>query len=230
MTILIIEDDHRIADFVKRCLEMERYTAEVVNTGEDAIAKTDINDYDVIILDIMLPNMSGLDVCRKLREQKIDTPVIMLTARDAVEDRVEGLDAGADDYLIKPFAFNELLARVRAVLRREKIVKGVKLQVGDLVLDPVTHEVRRAEREIQLSSKEYKVLDYIMRRPGQVCTRTMIGEHVWGYNFMAYHSNLIDSYMSYLRKKIDSGHRRKLIHTIRDVGYKMQDKALSKAK
>jgi DNA-binding response OmpR family regulator len=230
MTILIVEDDHRIADFIKRCLEMERYTAEIVNSGEDAIAKTDINDYDVIILDIMLPKMSGLDVCRKLREQKIGTPVIMLTAKEAVEDRIEGLDAGADDYVVKPFAFNELLARVRAVLRREKIVKGAKLQVGDLVLNPATHEVHRGEREITLSSKEYKVLDYMMRRPGQVCTRTMIGEHVWGYNFMAYHSNLIDSYMSYLRKKIDANNRQKLLHTIRDVGYKIQDKRLSKFK
>jgi DNA-binding response OmpR family regulator len=144
-----------------------------------------------------------------------------------VADRVAGLDSGADDYLVKPFAFGELVARIRALLRREKTVKSTKLQVGDLVLDPATHEVHRGDKEIQLSSKEYRLLDYMMRRPGQVCTRTMIGEHIWGYNFTD-DSNVIDVYISYLRRKIDKGFNRKLIHTVRDVGYKIQDKSLKK--
>ena len=148
----------------------------------------------------------------------------MLTAKDTVEDRVRGLDAGADDYLVKPFAFGELVARLRALLRRERNVQQTQLQVGDLVLDPATHEVFRGDKEIQLSSKEYRLLDYMMRRPGHVCTRTMIGEHIWGYNFTE-DSNVIDVYISYLRRKIDAGFKAKLIHTVRDVGYKIQDKS-----
>ncbi len=147
----------------------------------------------------------------------------MLTARDTVEDRIKGLDAGADDYLIKPFAFGELVARIRALLRREKTVKSTKLQVGNLILNPSTHEVMRDNKEIPLSSKEYRLLDYMMRRPGQVCTRTMVGEHIWGYNFTE-DSNVIDVYISYLRKKVDKGFQKKLIHTVRDVGYKIQEK------
>lgn len=152
----------------------------------------------------------------------------MLTAKDSVEYRIKGLDAGADDYLVKPFAFGELTARIRALLRREKSVKSTKLQVGELTLNPATHEVIRNNKEIQLSSKEYRLLDYMMRRPNQICTRTMIGEHIWGYNFSD-SSNVIDVYISYLRRKIDKGFKNKLIHTVRDVGYKIQDK-ISKTK
>ena len=147
----------------------------------------------------------------------------MLTAKDTVEDRIKGLDVGADDYLVKPFSFGELVARIRALLRREKTVKSTQLKVGDLMLDPATHEVFRGDKEVHLSSKEYRLLDYMMRRPRHVCTRTMIGEHIWGYNFTD-ESNVIDVYISYLRRKIDSGFKNRLIHTVRDVGYKIQDK------
>ena len=223
MTILVVEDEVKITRFIKKGLEMEHYTVEVAYDGEEAMAKAEINSYDLIILDIMLPKLDGIEVCRKLREKKVETPIVMLTARDTVEDRINGLDAGADDYLVKPFAFGELVARIRALLRREKTVKSTNLQVGDLIMDPATHEVYRENKEIQLSSKEYRLLDYMMRRPGHVCTRTMIGEHIWGYNFTD-DSNVIDVYISYLRRKIDSGFKYKLIHTVRDVGYKIQDK------
>ncbi len=223
MTILVVEDEVKITRFIKKGLEMEHYTVDTAYDGEEALEKAEINNYDLIILDIMLPKVDGIEVCRILREKKIETPIVMLTARDTVEDRIKGLDAGADDYLIKPFAFGELVARVRALLRREKTVRSTKLQVGNLTLNPSTHEVFRGEKEIALSSKEYRLLDYMMRRPGQVCTRTMIGEHIWGYNFTD-ESNVIDVYISYLRKKIDIGFNTKLIHTVRDVGYKIQEK------
>jgi len=224
MTILVVEDEVKITRFIKKGLEMEHYTVEVAYDGERALELAEINNYDLIVLDIMLPKVDGIEVCRRLREKKIETPIIMLTARNTVEDRIKGLDAGADDYLVKPFAFGELVARIRALLRREKTVTATKLQVGDLVLDPATHEVIRNGKEIPLSGKEYRLLDYMMRRPGHVCTRTMIGEHIWGYNF-ADDSNVIDVYISYLRRKIDRGFSNKLIHTVRDVGYKIQDKS-----
>lgn len=224
MTILVVEDEIKITRFIKKGLEMEHYTVETAYDGEEALEKAEINNYDLIILDIMLPKIDGLEVCRRLREAKVETPIIMLTARDTIEDRVKGLDTGADDYLVKPFAFGELIARIRALLRREKSVKSTKLVVGDLVIDPATHEVFRGNKEIHLSSKEYRLLDYMMRRPGHVCTRTMIGEHIWGYNFTD-DSNVIDVYISYLRKKVDSGFANKLIWTVRDVGYKIQDKS-----
>lgn len=224
MIILIVEDEVKITRFIKKGLEMEHYSVEVAYDGEEALAKAEVNNYDLIVLDIMLPKIDGFSVCRELREKKVETPIIMLTARDMIEDRIKGLDAGADDYLVKPFAFGELLARIRALLRREKTVKNIKLQVGDLTLDPSSHEVSRGDKEIQLSNKEYRLLDYMMRRPGYVCTRTMIGEHIWGYNFVD-ESNVIDVYISYLRRKIDNGFRNKLIHTIRDVGYKVEDKS-----
>jgi len=223
MTILVVEDEIKITRFIKKGLEMEHYTVDTAYDGEEALEKGEINDYDLIILDIMLPKLDGIEVTEKLRGKKIETPIIMLTARDTVDDRIRGLDAGADDYLIKPFAFGELIARIRALLRREKSVKSTRLQVGDLILDPATHEVFRNSKEVPLSSKEYRLLDYMMRRPGHVCTRTMIGEHIWGYNFKD-DSNVIDVYISYLRKKIDKGFNSKLIHTVRDVGYKIQNK------
>jgi len=226
MTILVVEDEIKITRFIKKGLEMEHYTVETAYDGQEGYEKAGINNYDLIILDIMLPKMNGIEVCQKLREERIETPIIMLTAKDTVEDRIKGLDAGADDYLTKPFAFGELVARIRALLRREKEVKSTKLQVGNLTLDPATHEVFRGDKEVSLSSKEYRLLDYMMRRPAHVCTRTMIGEHIWGYNFTD-DSNVIDVYISYLRKKVDSGFNNKLIHTVRDVGYKIQDKKIS---
>ena len=227
MIILVVEDEIKITRFIKKGLEMEHYTVDTAYDGEEALEKAEINNYDLIILDIMIPKIDGIDTCRQIREKRIDTPIIMLTARDTVADRIKGLDAGADDYLVKPFAFGELVARIRALLRREKSVKSTKLQVGNLTLDPSKHEVYRNDKEINLSSKEYRLLDYMMRRPGYICTRTMIGEHIWGYNFTD-ESNVIDVYISYLRKKIDRGFQKKLIYTVRDVGYKIQDKSHNK--
>ncbi len=220
MTILVVEDEHKITRFIQRGLEMEHYTVDIAYDGEEALKKIEINGYDLIILDLMLPKKDGIEVCKEVRAKKIDTPIIMLTARDTVEDRIRGLDEGADDYVVKPFAFGELLARVRALLRREKTVKRTRLQIADLILDPATHEVTRSNSSIQLTSKEYRLLDYLMRRPGQVCTRTMIGEHIWGYNFTD-NSNVIDVTVSNLRKKIDDGQTLKLIQTVRNVGYKI---------
>ncbi len=227
MIILIVEDEIKISNFIKKGLEMEHYTVDVAFDGKKALEKIGTNDYDLIILDIMLPEINGVEVCKNIRENKIDAPVLMLTARDTTEDRVNGLDAGADDYLTKPFAFEELLARIRALLRREKILKHSILKISDLELNPSTHEASRGGKTIELSSKEYRLLDYMMRRPNHICTRMMIGEHIWGYNF-ADQSNVIDVYVNHLRKKIDSGFRNKLIHTIRDAGYKIQDKTILK--
>lgn len=221
MTILVIEDEHKITRFIQRGLEMEHFTVDVAYDGEEALNKIEVNGYDLIILDLMLPKKDGIEVCKEIRAKKIDTPIVMLTARDTVEDRIRGLDEGADDYVVKPFAFGELLARIRALLRREKTVKRAQLKIADLVLDPATHEVTRADRPIQLTSKEYRLLDYLMRRPGQVCTRTMIGEHIWGYNFID-NSNVIDVTVSNLRKKVDGGQNLRLIQTVRDVGYKVK--------
>jgi DNA-binding response OmpR family regulator len=223
MTVLIIEDEIKVAHFIKRSLEQENYLTDVAYDGEDGLNKAEINDYSVIILDIKLPKLDGLSVCRRLREQNIHTPIIMLTACEKIEERINGLDAGADDYLVKPFSFSELLARLRALLRREKTIRPAKLQVGDLTLDPSRHEVRRGGKEIHLTKKEYRILHYMMGRPAQVCTRTMLGEHIWGYNY-SHESNVIDVSISALRKKVDSGFRKKLIHTVREVGYKIQDK------
>jgi len=220
MTILVVEDEHKITRFIQRGLEMEHYTVDVAYDGEEALDKLGVNDYDLIILDLMLPKKDGIEVCKEIRDKKIDAPVIMLTARDTIEDRIRGLDQGADDYIVKPFAFGELLARIRALLRREKTVKRSVLQISDLILDPATHEVTRAGKTVPLTSKEYRLLDYFMRRPGQVCTRTMIGEHIWGYNFVD-SSNVIDVSVSNLRKKVDGDFSLQLIKTVRNVGYKI---------
>lgn len=220
MTILVVEDEHKITRFIQRGLEMEHYTVDVAYDGEEALDKISVNDYDLIILDLMLPKKDGIEVCKEIRERKIGAPIVMLTARDTIEDRIRGLDQGADDYIVKPFAFGELLARIRALLRREKTVKRSVLQISDLVLDPATHEVTRAGQVIPLTSKEYRLLDYFMRRPGQVCTRTMIGEHIWGYNFVD-SSNVIDVSVSNLRKKVDGGSSLQLLKTVRNVGYKI---------
>lgn len=221
MTILVVEDEHKITRFIQRGLEMEHFTVDVAYDGEEALNKIEVNGYDLIILDLMLPKKDGIEVCKEIRAKKIDTPIVMLTARDTVEDRIRGLDEGADDYVVKPFAFGELLARIRALLRREKTVKRAQLKIADLVLDPATHEVTRADKPIQLTSKEYRLLDYLMRRPGQVCTRTMIGEHIWGYNFTD-NSNVIDVTVSNLRKKVDGNQTLQLIQTVRNVGYKIK--------
>jgi len=225
MTILLVEDERKISRFIKRGLELEHYTVDVAFDGEEALKLIEVNGYDLIILDLMLPKKDGIEVCKDIRKNKIETPVLVLTAKDLIDNKIEGLDSGADDYMVKPFAFGELLARVRALLRRERSVRQTKLQINDLVLDPATHEVYRGGKEIQLTSKEYRLLDYFMRRPNQICTRTMIGEHVWGYNFEQ-NSNVIDVYISYLRKKINGDFSNKMFSTVRDVGYRLKGESL----
>jgi DNA-binding response OmpR family regulator len=221
MRLLIVEDQRKIAGFLKRGLEEEHYAVDIAGTGEDALALIDVTPYDLVILDLMLPGMSGLEVCQRLRARGETIPVLMLTAKHRVEDRVMGLDLGADDYLTKPFAFPELLARVRSALRRHAQTKTVTLQVGDLVLNTATHEVTRAGRPIELVSKEYAVLEYLMRRAGQVVTRTMILEGVWNYDFDP-GSNVVDVYIRYLRRKLDDPFPVKLIETIRGTGYRLR--------
>jgi len=219
MIILIVEDEKKIASFVKRGLKEEGYAVDVAYDGEKGLNLAESNSYDLIILDIMLPQKDGLTVCKSLRKVKVTTPVLMLTAKDTVEDKVNGLDSGADDYLIKPFAFEELLARVRALLRRGRPLSPEKLMVADLILDPVTHQVKRGGKIIQLTYTEYRLLSYLMSNANRVLTRTMIEDHVWGYDYFEEFSNIIDVYIRYLRKKIDEGFNKKLIHTIRGKGY-----------
>jgi len=218
MRILLVEDEIRIADFIKRGLREEHYTVDLAPTGEKALFLAETNPYDLIVLDVMLPDGDGRGICRQLRGKKIHVPVLMLTARGSVEEKVSGLDAGADDYLTKPFAFEELLARVRALLRRDATVKTTSLKVEDLELDQLTRKVRRSGKEIGLSAKEYALLEYLMMHAGQVVTRTMISEHVWGDDFDSF-TNIIDVYTNFLRKKIDKGFKKELIHTVRGVGY-----------
>jgi heavy metal response regulator len=220
MRILLVEDEPRIADFVARGLSENGHSVDVARDGEEALDWPSVAEFDLIILDVMLPLVDGLDVCRRLRARGLRTPVLMLTARDAVEDRVEGLDSGADDYLVKPFAFAELLARIRALARREPALVGNVLEVGDLKLDTVTREVTRAGAPIDLTSKEFALLVYLMRHPNQVLTRTMIAEHVWNYDFENA-TNVIDVHVKNIRKKVDDTFGLKLIHTVRGAGYRI---------
>lgn len=222
MRILIVEDERKIADLIKRGLKEEGYAADIAADGEKGEFLAVTNQYDVIILDVMLPKMDGMVLCRALREKKIITPIIMVTAKDAVSDKVKGLDSGADDYVTKPFAFEELLARIRAVLRKRDGHVATKLQVGDLALDLISHKVTRNDKDIELTTKEYALLEYLMRNAGAVVTRTMISEHVWDMNFDS-DTNVIDVYINYLRKKIDDGYKKTLIHTMRGRGYTLKD-------
>ena len=221
MRLLLVEDDHKIAGYVKRGLEEEGYAVDAAYDGRDGLDWALAAPYDLFILDVMLPGLDGFSLCRELRRQGIQAPVLMLTARDAVDDRVDGLDAGADDYLVKPFAFRELLARLRALLRRAADApKRTVLQAGDLTLDTRTQRVQRGERTIELTAKEFAVLECMMRDPGRVLSRTVIADHVWSYD--AYNqSNVIDVYIRNLRRKIDDGSERKLIETVRGVGYRV---------
>jgi heavy metal response regulator len=220
MRVLVVEDERRIADFVCRGLSEQGYAVDVAYDGDEALQWTDVADFDVIILDVMLPVRDGIEVCRTLRDRRLRTPILMLTARDAVEDRVRGLDSGADDYLVKPFAFAELLARLRALTRREPVALGTVLRVGDLVLDTTTREASRQGMPLELTSKEYALLEYLMRHPNQVLTRTMIAEHVWSYDFDN-STNVIDVHVRNLRRKIDDPFPAKLIQTIRGAGYRI---------
>ena len=218
MRILVIEDEKKGADFIKKGLEEEHYAVDTSHDGETGLYLSEINDYDLIVLDLMIPKIDGWEVLKRIRSKKNTVPILILTARDTVEDIVRGLDSGCDDYLTKPFAFVEFLARVRALLRREKVEKEPVLKTVDLTLSLVTHRVTRGGKEIELTSKEYALLEYMMRNPNKVLTRAMISEHVWDYHFDSM-TNVIDVYMNYLRKKIDKDFDMKLIHTIRGVGY-----------
>ena len=221
MRILVVEDDKKVAGFIKKGLEEETYAIDVAYDGEDGLHFGSEGQYDLVILDIMLPKIDGLEILSQLRDQGRDTPILLLTAKDAVDDRVAGLNKGADDYLTKPFAFSELLARVRVLLRRGKAEVKTTLQISDLTLDLVSHNVNRGGDKIELTGKEYSLLEYFMRNQEKVLTRTMIAEHVWDYNFDTF-TNVIDVYINHLRKKIDKGRESKLLHTLRGVGYIMK--------
>jgi heavy metal response regulator len=218
--VLVVEDDQRILDFVRKGLEEEGYAVDVATDGDEALDWPAVVDFDAIVLDVMLPGRDGIEVCRTLRTRGVRTPILMLTARDTVEDRVMGLDSGADDYLVKPFAFAELLARLRALMRREPVLLGTTLEVADLSLDTVTRQASRAGQPIALTNKEYALLEYLMRHPNQVLTRTMIAEHVWNFDFDT-GTNVIDVHIRYLRRKIDDPYDLKLIQTVRGAGYRI---------
>lgn len=220
MRVLVVEDQRKIAAFLQRGLEEEGYAVDVAADGEEGLDFVATAAYDVIVLDVILPLRDGLDVCRELRRRGSRVPVLMLTARDTVEDRIAGLDCGADDYLTKPFAFGEFLARLRALLRRGNDRRTPELAAADLVLDPVRHEVRRGGCVVLLPLKEYAILEYLLQQPGRVATRTMIAEHVWGYDFAA-ESNVIDVHIRSLRRKLDDGRTQPLIETVRGVGYRI---------
>jgi DNA-binding response OmpR family regulator len=219
--ILLIEDDHRLSEALKTSLVEARYAVDAVYDGLEGEAFAESAPYDIIILDLMLSKKSGLDVCRTLRLHNIHTPILMLTARDAVEDRVQGLDSGADDYLTKPFALYELLARLRALLRRSETQHGSILKLGDLSLDPATYQVTRAGEYIKLNAKEFALLEYFMRHPNHVLTREMIENHIWGYDFMSA-SNVVDVYIRRLRHKIDDAYPVKLLETVYGIGYRLR--------
>ena len=221
MRLLVVEDEKKVASFVRKGLEEEGYAVDVAADGESGLELALDQVHDLIILDIHLPRMNGLRVLQELRRKKVKIPVLLLTVRATIEDKVLGLDAGADDYLTKPFAFQELVARVRALLRRRAEAEPPVLQIADLVLDPARRTVFRGGEKIELTAKEYTLLDYLMRNPGRVLTRTLIGEHVWDYDFDTA-TNVIDVYVNYLRKKIDAGRETKLIHTVRGVGYMLK--------
>jgi len=218
MRILVIEDEKKVVSFIKKGLEEEHYAVDTAYDGETGLYMAEVNEYDLIILDLMIPKIDGLEVLKRIRKGKNSVPILVLTAKDTVEDIVKGLDAGCDDYLTKPFNFMVFLARIRALLRREKIDKEPLLKIADLTLSPVTHKVTRLDKEVELTSKEYALLEYFMRNPDKVLTRTMISEHVWDYHFDSL-TNVIDVYVNYLRRKIDKDFEPKLIHTIRGVGY-----------
>jgi DNA-binding response OmpR family regulator len=221
MRVLVVEDERRLANIIRRGFVEENYSVDVAYDGVEALYMAEHTPYDLIVLDIMLPEKDGITVCRELRMKKVNTPILMLTAKDTVEDRVKGLDSGADDYLVKPFAFSELLARVRALLRREANTKTLKIQVGDLTLDTRTREVKLGEKDIELTAKEYSILEYFMRHPNMVITRTMLEENAWNYEFDGI-SNIIDVYIRRLRKKLGDEGEDSLIRTVRGAGYRLK--------
>jgi DNA-binding response OmpR family regulator len=223
MRILVVEDDRKVASFIRKGLEEEGHAVEVAGDGAAAVERaTDGAPWDLVILDVMLPKGDGFGVLKTLREEGLRMPVLMLTARDAVGDKVTGLDLGADDYLSKPFAFEEFLARVRALLRRGGGGPAPVLRLADLTLDPSTREVRRGDRRIELTAREHTLLEYFLRNAGRVLTRPMLAQHVWGLDFDP-ESNVVDVYVGYLRRRIEKQGERRLLHTVRGVGYVLRD-------
>jgi len=221
MRALLVEDDVKMARSLRRGLEREGYAIEVAEDGEGALRRAREDEFDVVVLDVMLPGRSGFAVCQELREAGRWVPVLMLTARDAVEDRIRGLDAGADDYLVKPFSFGELLARLRALVRRGPSERPAVLTAGDVTLDPAAHLVSRGGVAVELSSREFALLEFLMRHPGEALSRTRILEHVWDYNYAGF-SNVVDVYVGYLRRKLERPFDRSLIRTVRGVGYALE--------
>jgi two-component system copper resistance phosphate regulon response regulator CusR len=223
MRILVVEDEPRMANVIARGLREQSYAVDVAPDGIDGLYQASINDYDVIVLDVLLPHRDGYEVCRELRQRGNTTPVLMLTARATVDDRITGFDAGADDYLTKPFSFRELLARIRALLRRDSQLRPDVLEIADLVVDSASHRVARDNKEVQLTAKEYALLEYLARRRGQLVSRAEIAAHVWDDSFDPF-SNTIEVYMNRLRKKIDGDHATKLLHTRRGEGYILESR------
>ncbi len=224
MHLLVVEDDRALADVVRRGLTQERHVVDVAHDGTEGLERAESGAYDALVLDLMLPGLGGLDIARRLRADDNRVPILMLTARDALHDRLTGFDAGADDYLPKPFAFEELLARLRAITRRAGgggVPESDRLVVGDLVLDLRAHEATRAGQPLELSPKEFALLEYLMRHPGQVMSRTLILERVWDYGFDSF-ANVVDATVRRLRKAVDEGYDTPLIHTVRGVGYKIK--------
>jgi len=222
MRILVVEDEKKVARFIQQGLEEEHYTVDVANDGEQGLRMAGDQHYDLIVLDVMLPRTNGLEFTREHRSRKGNTPILMLTAKTATEDKVMGLDSGADDYLTKPFAFAELLARIRSLLRRGVAEKTTLLRAADLELDTISHKAHRGGRTIELTAKEYALLEYLLRNKNRVLSRTIISEHIWDYNFDT-GTNLIDVYVNHLRNKIDAGTGKKIIHTVRGVGYVLRE-------
>jgi DNA-binding response OmpR family regulator len=220
MHILLVEDNRRLSESLRKTLEEDGYAVDPAYDGLDGEEMGLVAGYDIIILDIMLPGKNGLEVCRELRNRRVSTPILMLTARDALDDRVQGLDSGADDYLVKPFEVDELRARIRALLRRESTSKTGSLQVADLVLDPAAHTVQRAGQLIELTAKEFSLLEYLMRHPNHLVTREMAEGHLWSYDHVVA-SNVVDVYIRRLRSKIDEPSPVKLLETVRGAGYRL---------
>ena len=226
MHILVVEDNHRLCNSLKMNLEHEGYSVDTAYDGQEGQDFAELMPYDLIILDILLPAKDGLEVCRDLRRRRIHTPILLLTARDSVDDRVHGLDCGADDYLVKPFAMRELLARLRALLRRQQPYQPGRLEMGGLIMDPSAHTVERDQQPIELTPKEYALLEFFLRHPNQVVTRDMIEQHIWNYDFEC-ESNVIDVYVRRLRRKIDDPFAVKLLTTVRGIGYRLTPAAES---
>jgi heavy metal response regulator len=222
MRILVVEDEKKVARFIRQGLEEEHYTVDVAHDGEAGLQMAESESYDLLVLDIMLPKKSGLELIKEFRARKGTAPALMLTAKATTEDKVAGLDSGADDYLTKPFAFAELLARVRSLLRRSSKEKSTLLAIADLELDTVTHKAKRAARTIELTAKEYALLEYFLWNRDRVLGRTIIAEHIWDYNFDT-GTNIIDVYVNHVRNKIEGVGEKKLIHTVRGVGYVMKE-------